>query len=490
MAIRPPSDSGQSLPSRIWDHVRKIGILSMAALFFGGLALFLIGINGLIDHHRRLRWESKEFPVGGRLPLQAWLAIIGLAFGSLSYGLNEAYIHLFDWWATRQARGAKGLDYARYLNTQLRAPVGYGIRGFPIWMTLKYFIGAASIAASIGYKFSLVESPIQRGHFTPSSDATWEVPSTAPFTADGWKSPWLADYYRGSSQLPTAFILETLFNESSSSRENVWNRQRTPEDVGILPATLLMTSMMGPKRAYFPWANEGEQTMREMVLIANLTEHGDNSSMSREDPLPEDGWRRARSGAGWVLPESNDSSAVVDYHIRASGALEIQWAPSRLWQTRDTSSNTSIPITRRLFYEVRYAVSAVTRIIGPGEMGPTTVFLPDIPTTLLSLDNDTIAFVGNTSEFNDCCGLWVDAMVGAERSTPLSGISMYLRLALAFLASENDADGPGVGYIDPSLTPFGIENDDAVLKNERDRQRSFIPPSPVSTDLRRPWFVE
>merc|ERR1712000_154970 len=149
-------------------RLSNLGLASLLALLAGGTTLIFVGMNRLL--HKRLSMESEwdslilldtldldnGFRVGDNLSIQQWLAIIGAAFGCLSFGFREAYHHLFDWWCSRQALGESGLDYARYLNTQSRAPVAFGARGFVLFATLRYLVLGLTLAASIGYKFGII----------------------------------------------------------------------------------------------------------------------------------------------------------------------------------------------------------------------------------------------------------------------------------------------------------------------------------------------
>ncbi|KAJ3528265.1 hypothetical protein NM208_g10280 [Fusarium decemcellulare] len=151
---------------RLLQRLQRVGLLSLLALLVGGLVLILVGINAFID--LRKDGQLGYTPPGNKLPfrhgsnwsIQTWIAVIGAAFGLLSFGFSETYIHVFDSWSSRQSKQASGLDYGRYLNTQPRAPVSYGIRGFPYFATLRYFLIAMGIFASIAYKFVIVKPDV------------------------------------------------------------------------------------------------------------------------------------------------------------------------------------------------------------------------------------------------------------------------------------------------------------------------------------------
>ncbi|KAG9504130.1 hypothetical protein J7337_004094 [Fusarium musae] len=143
-------------------RLQMLGTLSLLAIVVGGSLLIFVGANALSGRKEkeelgRARPSGQtRFSVGHEWSIQTWIAIVGVAFALLSYGFTEAYVHLFDTWASRQAQLSNGLDYARYLNSQSRAPVVYGFRGFPSFITLRYFLLIMSIIASVGYKFAIV----------------------------------------------------------------------------------------------------------------------------------------------------------------------------------------------------------------------------------------------------------------------------------------------------------------------------------------------
>lgn len=157
----------------------KLGSLSLLTLIAGGLILILSALNALLVPKLKgsgfVDWnavatksvqaelrqtQANRFYIGEAWSIQAWLAIVGTGFGLVSHGFHEADVHLFDWWCSRQARHRRGLNYARYRNTQPRAPVSYGIRGFPLFASLRYLVLITTVAVSIGYKFGITETAV------------------------------------------------------------------------------------------------------------------------------------------------------------------------------------------------------------------------------------------------------------------------------------------------------------------------------------------
>ncbi|PTD01975.1 hypothetical protein FCULG_00010211 [Fusarium culmorum] len=193
-----------------WSRrLQMLGTASLPALLIGGLILILVGANALSNPtSTRNPSASGEFgksrvsgqlafKIGGEWSVQSWIAVTGVAFGLLSFGFAETYMHVFDAWCSRQAHCVSGLDYARYLNSQARAPVRCGLRGFPVFITLRYIITAMCIAASIGYKFAIVTPEVRRieasnsGVFSPPQNAIIEyrVPKFAELEVQWAKAP-------------------------------------------------------------------------------------------------------------------------------------------------------------------------------------------------------------------------------------------------------------------------------------------------------------
>ncbi|RSL50079.1 hypothetical protein CEP54_012122 [Fusarium duplospermum] len=119
-------------------HLRMLGPASLAALIGGGSVLIFVSLNTPWTTRADKNAKAFQFQYGSELSIQGWLAILGVGFGCISYGLNEAYVHFFDAWCSRLARREEGLNYGRYLNSQARAPVVYGMRGFPVLVTTRY----------------------------------------------------------------------------------------------------------------------------------------------------------------------------------------------------------------------------------------------------------------------------------------------------------------------------------------------------------------
>ncbi|KFH43022.1 hypothetical protein ACRE_062230 [Hapsidospora chrysogenum ATCC 11550] len=178
-------------------RLQCLGMLSLAALSLGGIMLILFSLNAIVNfggHQRDFASDPSQamFRIGSQLSVQAWIAILGLCFGALSYGTGEAYTHLFDWWCSRQTATQQGLDYARYLNSQPRAPTNVGFRGFPPLVFGRYAVALLTVVASIGYKFGVAQVSISTVEALESGDIALRLPPVEGFQ-NGTLSPWFSD---------------------------------------------------------------------------------------------------------------------------------------------------------------------------------------------------------------------------------------------------------------------------------------------------------
>ncbi|KAK2666389.1 hypothetical protein RAB80_018046 [Fusarium oxysporum f. sp. vasinfectum] len=180
---------------RVFSQLRLLGLPSLSALFSGGAILIFIGVNAISapELKDRARFSSqRRFRSGSQLSIQTWLAVVGVAFGLLAYGFQEAYSHLFDWWPSRQSRREGGLCYSRYFNSQPRAPLVYGLRGFSGFIALRYLLSLLSIAATISYKFSISQVEIITVENLNQEQFRISLPPVQALNA-GTPSPWLGD---------------------------------------------------------------------------------------------------------------------------------------------------------------------------------------------------------------------------------------------------------------------------------------------------------
>ncbi|WAO84703.1 Hypothetical protein NCS54_00192600 [Fusarium falciforme] len=168
-------------PSSPLARLQRLGLLSLAALSLGGVVLILLSLNAIAN-----------FRIGSGLSVQTWVALLGICFGAISYGTGDAYTHFFDWWCSRQATAQQGLDYARYLNSQPRAPTNIGFRGLPRLVFGRYVVALLTVITSIGYKFGISEVSISTIMALAPEDIVLRLPPVDGFQ-NGTLSPWFSD---------------------------------------------------------------------------------------------------------------------------------------------------------------------------------------------------------------------------------------------------------------------------------------------------------
>jgi hypothetical protein len=181
---------------RLLTRVRRVGGLSLAALIVGGTILILFAANVLNTKSSSFDDEPSDksqavFGVGSQLSPQAWLAVLGVGFGLLSYNFTETYAHVFDTWCSWQASRNKGLglDYARYLNSMPRVPIMLGLcQGFSVFVLCRYIIMTLGITASVGYKFAVIEGTVEtREQLPPLRGLEMERQAPGSVTPRCWR---------------------------------------------------------------------------------------------------------------------------------------------------------------------------------------------------------------------------------------------------------------------------------------------------------------
>ncbi|KAH6876410.1 hypothetical protein B0T10DRAFT_585528 [Thelonectria olida] len=451
---------------RFFRRIRHLGLLSLAALFGGSAILILVGVNVVqapIDNSdpagAERVWDSTysvQFLYGAHLSVQSWLAIIGVAFGLLSYGYHEAYIHVFDWWCTRQSRRPEGLDYTRYLNSQIRAPVLYGIRGFPFLVSLRYFIAIASVAASIGYKFAVTRVDTYSYMALDSSQFKIRSIPSAAFDKHGAPSPWISDRTSDSDYVP-------------ANRAFLHQLERIDTD-NQPPISVMMTAWAYCPDTFQPlgW---GWVYTREVVMVANITEEKGDFVMRRN----HSGWERAiTSNNAWSdYPEwTFPGRAAVDYRVVAPGKAQIQWArlgslSSDLCDSEsedDCDSAATQPVARRLTYTMHYAVAEVLRSVDHGSCssvdGQPSQVDRNITASILSF-NDASFVTEKKYGISSAYSGWVSAVISDKESTVLEGVAAFVRASMAGLATvveDGYSNGTRLGLLDADDLPFGPED--------------------------------
>lgn len=478
-------------PARRWAvkwpsfriRLEHLGALSLASLLFGGVLLILIALNALTGPQTPMEGRFREegvlrFRHGSLWSLQAWTAITGVGFSLLAYGYAEAYAHFFDWWCSRQARSQAGLDYGRYLNTLPRAPVAYGVRGFPLFATLRHFMVLLTVAASIGYKFGLSEgAAIVYQDLTPNMIVpSLEDESNDPFII-GSERPWFVDKTIGLGSYG-------IFQHNRDYDD--------PEYFKSGPTKILMTG----KPCSIPFTPggvkkyDGRILSREVILVAQKRGEEDNdgkTTMSRQD----ESWISAPTGPTEIRYDETQSEAtwagiskgeraVVQYRITGEGNVQIQWGKSGSWFTDPSSTTTSEPIVRRETYQIRYAVGEVVRSftrdcavidfsIRLGSMIPRSnsmdfgSFSSEEQVLALSIDNATTRFnssgTGLLRSALETARPWINTVIQESNTPGDEGVSIIVRAAMYAMATGDiQASRPSLRLLSPDDDPFGPEN--------------------------------
>ncbi|KAF4503680.1 SWF1 Spore Wall Formation [Fusarium agapanthi] len=144
----------------------------------------------------------------------------------------------------RQAQHSNGPDYARYLDSQPQAPVVYGFRGFPSFITLRYFLLIMSIIASMGYKFAISElSAVNNGSLVSEPE------------------PWIDDF--PLYDIDRAFI---HFNQVSQEPPYAANMSLPPNGLAMVGHADFFSASRADQ--FYP-GDVGTFHTREVVSVAN-----------------------------------------------------------------------------------------------------------------------------------------------------------------------------------------------------------------------------
>ncbi|WKT53620.1 hypothetical protein QSH57_004204 [Fusarium oxysporum f. sp. vasinfectum] len=437
----------------LFTRLRRIGLLSLSTLFFGGLLLFLTGLNGLIGSDSvegkvPSRDNVRLFLYGSELSIQSWLAILGVGFGLLSYGFHEAYIHLFDWWCSNQAQ-RDGLDYGLYLNSQPQAPVLYGYRGFTGLITLRYLLALISIGASIGYKFGIINAELKFVGHISKDNLHISIPTFD--RSDTNDNPWLADKPGYTKDGNRAF-----YHEEGEDRDP--------------PHSIIMAASMGCDFDILPAVGWGTIYSREYVIIANMTDldvKAESMVFGLQDYLNGD-WLRIivyhhiddTFGGGWLNSSDSDSSPVVEFRFQQLDEVHIRWAdyqPSNYYMNKG-----KWPVVRHVKYKLNYGVAEVRRQIKDGRC---SMLEYNTPIQLLSVDDKPPNhgdFVPVNKNFDGW--IWARSILTSWGVNPRDGVSGILQVGMSLFGSWmvllNDKDGTDHTFgkfVSADTRPYGSE---------------------------------
>ncbi|KAF6523891.1 hypothetical protein HZS61_012390 [Fusarium oxysporum f. sp. conglutinans] len=454
-------------------RLQMLGTLSLLAIVIGGSVLIFVGANALSgrkekDELGRARPPGQaRFSVGHEWSIQTWIAIVGVAFALLSYGFTEAYVHLFDTWASRQAQHSNGLDYARYLNSQPRAPVVYGLRGFPSFITLRYFLLIMSIIASVGYKFAIVSPDAWiKENFHPRliEFIKSELSAVKNGSIVSEPEPWINDF--PLHDINRAFI---HFNQVAQEPRYAANMSLPPNGLAMVGHANCFSTSRADQ--FYP-GDVGTLHTREVILVANGSV-GKGDFYMTEDP--GDWHRMETTSTNWFDPPRR---ALVEYRLAEFGSLQIQWAK----KPNKSSESWRIPVEHRSLYKMELATAEVRRYVRDQNCR----FLPQAALSFLSFSNDTfeksIAAVmpswGNitaTERFNISdlmpqYGVWLDALVKSPDTTLLSGVSAIIRAVMVSIKTTKLLDSEN---LKADFLPFGEERVLAPAESFRDAKYPF-----------------
>ncbi|KAG8667297.1 hypothetical protein FPOAC2_12459 [Fusarium poae] len=451
------------------QRLQMLGTASLPALLIGGLILILVGVNAFSSSpsselNPRSPGEFGEpsvtgqriFRIGREWSIQTWIAIAGIAFGLLSFGFTETYIHMFDAWCSRQAQHDNGLDYARYLNSQARAPVRYGLRGYPAFITLRYIITAMGIAVSIGYKFAFV-TPEVKVNENLSLDVIDYLPHRMSMTTHNSSSsdlePWISD---GPLWLESRSFLHSNKPSILFMSPSFYENTRLP------PTTVTMVGHgscrhgITLKSAFSP-TDSGTLYTRELALAATGSAAKGTFTM-KED---KGDWQRIEvPNSRFFNPPQN---AIIEYRVPEFAVLQVQWA-----KAPDNSSGTwEVPVVQRFQYTINGNMALVRRRIvdqncihltGPG-LNYFSYNTGTLENAILKrgivrkeeIGRDYFNITKKMPEYS----IWLEPLVKTQDATLVTAISAVVRVVMTVYKMDM---GPTMD-IEEGDMPFGEEGD-------------------------------
>ncbi|KAL6923470.1 hypothetical protein FSST1_000744 [Fusarium sambucinum] len=354
-----------SVKSSRSQRLQMLGTASLPALLIGGLILILVGVNvfsssASTELNPRSPGDIGEpsvsgqrvFKIGREWSIQTWIAIAGIAFGLLSFGFTETYMHIFDAWCSRRAQCDNGLDYARYLNSQARAPVRYGLRGYPAFITLRYTITAMGIAVSIGYKFAFI-TPEVKVNENLSLDVIDYQPHRMSMTTHNSSSsdlePWISDG-------PLHSDIRSFFH--SNDPLYMFMDATHYKNTKLPPTTVTMVGHGNCRhgvtlQSAFSPAEYGTLYTRELALTAKGSVAEGTFTM-KED---EGDWQRIE------VPNSRffnpPQKAIIEYRVPKFAMLQVQWAKA----PNNSSGTWEVPVVQRFQYAINASMVLARRRI-------------------------------------------------------------------------------------------------------------------------------
>lgn len=429
------------------QRLRHLGLGSLLSLLTGGTLLLLIGLNTSTSSPSSTNPQAASFIHGSWLPVQAWIALLGVCLGLLKHGILESYAHFFDWWCTRKAKSSSGLDYAKYLNTQPRAPTSIGLEGFPLLISLRYLLLLATIGASIGYKFALVDIPSTSTRILGPNDLIMDTPTSYMYTDSSAANP---GAHSGES-------IPILYREDQG-------------DISA-PKEVFLVSVTSINSTHWDGENSPDRLLlntREIAILANLTNvrFGSTVPSSLHDETSED-W-------GEIVKDPIKDEFFVRFRMPDSGRAEIQIASifsggaieqEAMDDFDGDEPGEGSPIMWHLIYDIRYAVRSITRELQPdGEFH----ILSDLSagqTKWLSVDDEPPELNANAPSFRNRYGSWVEAIMLNPDSSIDRDIRDFVYIALTYVGRFS-SEQHSIGIIEPGDYPFGRESDISIQEYE------------------------
>ncbi|KAH7119306.1 hypothetical protein EDB81DRAFT_815978 [Dactylonectria macrodidyma] len=437
-------------------RIQRVGLLSLTSLLASGIALILFAQN-IYTVRRGHSDEAPDdyrqaiFRVGSELSVQSWLAVLGVIFGTLSYGLATAHVHVFDYWCSWRARRATGpgLNYARYLNSQPQAPVVTGLRhGFPVFVVCRYLIAVLGIAASIGYKYVVIEVTYMASEAVEQNQVRLQLPPVRGLLENGTTSPWVGDTPLSGT------------NRAFLHSQAVWTSWGYETGDSLRPPFDITMVGWANCSGAFHVLDEGFVLTREMVMVANMTEDADEHFVTSE----QGDWSRTEGSSGWI--NGSSSRAIIDYRIVEPGQVQMQWAEMGSWMD-DSSGTERQRVERRLTYDMRYAVAEVKRWVSGGSCSPLTDEGGRSNPTFLSTSSMRIRTQNPDGSVSLNYKL-LDAILFSDEVGPREGVSAFVHGVMAGWGAqlaELDVSDIRLGHAPPDTEPFGPENTDDSLRS-------------------------
>lgn len=425
--------------SELLSRAQQVGGLSLFALLIGGSILILFSMNIIASDevYRAGGGGSLNgatmvvFKFGSQLGVQTWLAVLGVAFGLLSFGMNGSFTHLFDSWSSYRATRAPGLNYARYLNSQPQSPVFFGIRGFPWAILLRNVVIGLGIVASAGYSFAVVDVAVDTYQHLDQELIRLRFLPSEGLLEGGTTSPWFGDAPLSSRNRAFTHQLESRYRGK-------------PGEFGThqIPKRIVMAGWADCGDT-FNGLDKGVLYTREVVLVARKTQDTERPEIFMASDHP--GWVRVENSSfRWTGNNGSvgtgEDRAVVDYRTPKSGRIETQWAKAGAWARVSSDKQ---PVIRKVTFNVRLGVAIVRRLVSGKDCAE--IFDEDgVSLSAQIVTTSTMSFlVDNYQEATNLNRNWINPIVISQNAGPREGVSGLVRAVMSTWAASSFIQGGG-----------------------------------------------